>query len=658
MKWFTKRLSATFTLFALLCFSLAPAALALEDDEYVEYEDYLEEECDAGDDEACDELDDLDTYDEEAIDDLCAAIDEDNDVDYGDFLDEFCADVESEEEGDEDVDDGEESEEDEGEEEEEDYDDLEAACDEGDEESCEELEVMEWEDSYDGDYEEDVCEDWGEVTEGNDAYYEAICGDWSDDEEYNDFLEEELDESFEELGMGIEELAEFIESVETLQEGVENEVIAEALEGLGELIWEVEGVLEDMDAYFESEDLDEETMDVIWEILEEIEELADEYIEMIEEELGADYDLEFDEEYDDEEFESLFDEYYGEADYEDLIAQLEAEIAEELVQQITDALMEELLAYLDDEQAADVITSVMNNVDVLGDHGSALLENSNQVYAVLDTVSLPDDAMYDELRELLDESYTVLADSTHDIMILLWEEVKIGVELGVSEEDMDDVAGRISVLLEDNEDALVFEEGVEYYDVDLDGAEWYYDDVQTLRNNDIAQGFKDANGDLTGFFGPGSNVTYAEVLKMLLVAAGEEESFGSSTDSTIGGQWFEGYVVTAEGLGLWFEEGMWNEEADRETIILWTVQLFGLEAGDTANPFSDVSESDANYDAIIAAYEAGVFTGDDGTGELRIEDSINRAEAAKVVTVVLDQLGSANDLSVGELVSGLAVIAE
>lgn len=55
--------------------------------------------------------------------------------------------------------------------------------------------------------------------------------------------------------------------------------------------------------------------------------------------------------------------------------------------------------------------------------------------------------------------------------------------------------------------------------VDVDSDAWFYDFVTTAYNQSIIDGYKDADGELTGYFGPGDPVTRAQVAKLSVNSA-------------------------------------------------------------------------------------------------------------------------------------------
>ena len=111
---------------------------------------------------------------------------------------------------------------------------------------------------------------------------------------------------------------------------------------------------------------------------------------------------------------------------------------------------------------------------------------------------------------------------------------------------------------------------------------WFYSYVETVAANGITAGYKDSNGNLTGYFGPGDSVTREQAAKLIV-------------------------------LGKPFE--------------------INTESGPS---FSDVPKSCWSYDYVETIYANGVVSGySDGT--FGPGNNINRAEIAKLVSGSINQ---------------------
>lgn len=171
---------------------------------------------------------------------------------------------------------------------------------------------------------------------------------------------------------------------------------------------------------------------------------------------------------------------------------------------------------------------------------------------------------------------------------------------------------------------------------DVSASAWYHSAVTALYDEGVVNGYKDSSGSLTGEYKPSGTLTRAEMLKIVLEVGDYGAASHSSSDSSAHGQWFEGYVAMKEDMDLSLD-GDWNEPITRrEVAVLMSEAYLLFDYGyEYDGQFGDISENDSDADHLAAVYEEGIFTGDDGTGNFRPSDNMNRAEAAKVAYVAL-----------------------
>lgn len=82
---------------------------------------------------------------------------------------------------------------------------------------------------------------------------------------------------------------------------------------------------------------------------------------------------------------------------------------------------------------------------------------------------------------------------------------------------------------------------------DVPADQWFYSYVSIASKNKIFEGYRDAQGNLTGVFGPGNTVNRAEASKVLLLSAGVPEMLtpGAPFMDVASTDWFYPYVTSA-----------------------------------------------------------------------------------------------------------------
>ncbi|EKD92840.1 MAG: Tenascin-X, partial [uncultured bacterium] len=410
----------------------------------------------------------------------------------------------------------------------------------------------------------------------------------------------------------------------------------------------------------------EKHMDVVISYLEDNQELVDTLSEddksLVEQFMEEGFGPE--EEFGDDEKLSTFETAYadmaygGEVDMEALVAQIRADVLEEVTRRVTKEVMAQVAQYLDDDLAGKILTNVMNNLNVFGDKGNKFLENAGEVLEVVEQVDFEEqgEALVEENPELEDEMTTledlqeetkteVITSAVSDDLKETWDEVRVMMEAGGTEEEFQESIETLEKLFEDNEHELIFgEEAIEFADVPFDGESeeqaWFYDDVIGMREEGIVSGYKDASGEMTGEFGPSNPVTVAEALKMTLESSGLGEASGDAQDPGAQGQWFEGYVKQAEDLGLQINDSIedWNAPCQREDVAVMIGEVFELGGEDTdyEGVFPDVEPTDPYGGYFQAVYDNDIMTGDGDTQNFRPEEGINRAEISKVMNKALE----------------------
>ena len=178
---------------------------------------------------------------------------------------------------------------------------------------------------------------------------------------------------------------------------------------------------------------------------------------------------------------------------------------------------------------------------------------------------------------------------------------------------------------------------------DVPASAWYYDAVYIVARHGVVSGYKDANGNPTGQFGPGNPVTIAEILKMAYEAAGQNITLCKQTVRLpqAASHWAGPYVACAEedGMRVLGTQPDLNRGAMRAEVIAIIHDAFREQVPSGRSPFADTAghpyEADIAYASIM-----GVVSGDNDpnglpTGTFRPNDGINRAEAAQVISKML-----------------------
>ena len=155
--------------------------------------------------------------------------------------------------------------------------------------------------------------------------------------------------------------------------------------------------------------------------------------------------------------------------------------------------------------------------------------------------------------------------------------------------------------------------------------EWYYTAVMDLAEANIIGGFED------GSFQPNGEVTYAQALKLIMLAAGYPSIAPTGT------HWASGYLAVAKADGLIssaLTEAYLDRKIDRNNIAQIAAKALKLPASPlTTSPFSDVVVGTTYASYIFSLYDAGIITGDSTSGTARFYgvNSIRRSEMAVIV---------------------------
>lgn len=145
----------------------------------------------------------------------------------------------------------------------------------------------------------------------------------------------------------------------------------------------------------------------------------------------------------------------------------------------------------------------------------------------------------------------------------------------------------------------------------------------------------------------------------------EDSYYSPEFDQVSDTDWIEGDILV-------FKNGLnhpINESPLTKDIIELDVEQKATEKVGTYPPssFPDLSESDEDYAEVLRAMQEGWIQGDDDTGEVRLDDPINRAEFSKVAILALkiEEEGQPNqdqsicpDVPWGQWYSGVFYVAK
>lgn len=174
---------------------------------------------------------------------------------------------------------------------------------------------------------------------------------------------------------------------------------------------------------------------------------------------------------------------------------------------------------------------------------------------------------------------------------------------------------------------------------DVRTAEWFAPYVTRVAKAAIITGYKDRHGIANGQFGPGNNVTIAELAKIAHELGGINESAARSDvqNARAKGQWFEQYFASAEQR--WWE--LWrntnldpSRPATRAEVIVTLLRALNVDrVWAQGKIFGDVAPTVRYAASIETAAVDGLI---DSGGLFRPTDPINRAEIAKIIANAMD----------------------
>lgn len=176
---------------------------------------------------------------------------------------------------------------------------------------------------------------------------------------------------------------------------------------------------------------------------------------------------------------------------------------------------------------------------------------------------------------------------------------------------------------------------------DTDDDQWYTSFVSEAVQGGAISGYKNAQGQSLGEFRPVNKVTVTEAVKMALASAGVAESAEEPENTQAKSHWGKGWIRSAEDQGLSLENvDDINRPATRAEVVQWVLESYGVTPPQaTTSSFSDVVTGYPGLDYIEYAKANGIISGDGDTGKFRPNDTIIRAEVAKILKAAKEAFG-------------------
>ncbi len=193
----------------------------------------------------------------------------------------------------------------------------------------------------------------------------------------------------------------------------------------------------------------------------------------------------------------------------------------------------------------------------------------------------------------------------------------------------------------------ITQDGVTTIFGDVPQEAWFASHVFNVARRNVLSGYRDTAGKLTGVFGPGNNVTVAELAKIAhrLATIDETETTTPPENKRARNQWFSPFIASAEQRG-WtiYSDATVDAErpATRSEVLVTLLQVLDIPLRwQKGSVFTDVSARTPYAAAIETAAALKIVSGkqdDKGkdTGLFGPAEPINRAEMSKIVDTMID----------------------
>ncbi len=164
---------------------------------------------------------------------------------------------------------------------------------------------------------------------------------------------------------------------------------------------------------------------------------------------------------------------------------------------------------------------------------------------------------------------------------------------------------------------------------DVKKTDWFYTYVMDLAETGVINGYEEkVNGVTVASYRPQNNVTYAEALKLIMLATGYEEQ------KATGKHWASGYLDKAiedKLISNVLTESRLDDQISRNMVAQIAARAMDLpKSTRTESPFKDVAMDSVYTTYILSLYDAGIINGDEN-GNYNGTQKITRAEMATIV---------------------------
>ncbi len=184
---------------------------------------------------------------------------------------------------------------------------------------------------------------------------------------------------------------------------------------------------------------------------------------------------------------------------------------------------------------------------------------------------------------------------------------------------------------------------------DVQQSIWFSTYVRQAAELGIISGYRDAQGNPTGKFGPAKSITMAESLKIAVEGAGyDKDAYATLVNSGVR-HWASMYVAVgkSEGFPVVENTARLDRPATRAEVAALMAAAFRLDLSNVVagTRYTDVSAQVTAAAAIEQLSRDKIIGGDTdvngtATGKFRPNEPINRAEVAKMIILARTEYGT------------------